>query len=379
MISQDDVRELRNYQAGPEGLILSLYVDVDQSKAVNLNRGFETVADNMLRLIAQERELDGGKMKQFEAERSGVRRFLSEYTPRGKGLVIFSDRSQQYWWQRETRVDIKDGARWSPRPWVRPLLEILQNHDHLCVVLIDQHRARLLTLDAAGWERLAEIESEVPNKHHTTGTDHIWSQSQMDRDRQNHVKSHVRRVAEQLAEAFDRLKPSRLVVGGSSETVTLFLEELPKRLQSEVIGSLAVPVDINLERLRSEIHELQAAAEHLDEVKLVDSLITSARKQDRAALGIKDTLSAVQEARIFRLIVCKSFRAAGSQCCGCGVLTVDGNGQCPYCGDRLDPAPDLINLVSHKVMEQHGKVDVISGEAEGKLMEAGGVGAVLRF
>jgi peptide chain release factor subunit 1 len=378
MISYQDIRQLQQLQSGPETLILSLYVNVDQSNAANLNRGFETEVESLFRKMAENHSPSENNKPEFEAECRRALQFLRDYTPRGKALVIFSDSKRGLLWQRDLQVSLQTGARWSAKPWLRPLLEVIEDHDRFGVVLIDKHRARILTVDATGVQQQFEASSDVPNKHATTGTDHIMSQSQMDRDHTNHLKAHARRVAEELASIVDRIKLARLVIGGPVEATSTFTGELPKRIQQMIIGAISAPVDASNERLLSELTDIQQKAEHDDEAKIVDSMITAAMKGDRAVLGIADTLAAIQAGRVYRMVVARDYRTEGKECVSCRVLVADGLERCSFCGGKLEIATDLINRASHRVIEQAGKVQMVSGEAAGKLAGTG-IGAVLRF
>ena len=378
MISHEDLSQLHHYSSGPESLILSLYVNIDQSNAANLNRGFETRVESLFRQVAENQNSHEGSRQRFDAECQRVREFLRNYVPKGKALVVFSDSKQDFWWQRDLQVELPTGVRWSPRLWVRPLLEVIEGHDRFAVVLIDKHHARILTVDAGGMEQQTEVVSDVPNKHATTGTDHIWSQGQMDRDHINHVHSHARRVADELASVIDRMKLKRIVIGGPVEATSVFSGGLPKRLQQMIIGTISAPVDANHDRIITELRAVQAKAEHEDETKVVDAMITAAMKGDRAVIGVKDTLGAIQEGRVYRLVVARDFRVEGKECGACHVLVADGNEKCSFCGGNLEAAPDLINRASHRVLDLGGKVQLVSGEAAARLAQAG-IGAVLRF
>lgn len=378
MISYDDIRQLQHYPSGLDSLVLSLYLNIDQSKAVNLNRGFETAVANLFRRMS-ENHLSGNNDKhRFETECEKVLDFLKDYTPKGASVVIFSDSTRDFWWHRDLQVEVPTEGRWSPQPWVRPLLEVLEDHDRFGVVLIDKQHARILTVDATGIEQQSEIESDVPNKHVTTGTDHIMSQGQMDRDHIKHIKWHAKRVADELAGIVERCKLSRIVIGGPVEATAIFGNELPKRLQQMIIGTISTPIDASRERLISELRAIQEKAELEDEDKLVEAMITSAHKGDRAVLGISETLSAIQQGRIHCMVVARDYHAEGKECDSCHVLVADGLELCSYCGGKLEPAPDLVNRASHRVLEQAGKVQLVSGAAAGKLAAAG-IGAILRF
>jgi hypothetical protein len=376
MISYDDIRQLQQYPSGPDSCILSLYVNIDQSDAANLNRGFITQVENLCRRMADDESTL--HRERFNAECKRALAFLNTYSARGKGLVIVSDSKRDFWWQRDLQVAVPTGVRWSPQPWVRPLLELLEDHDTFAVVLIDKQRARVLTVDASGMEQHAEILSDVPNRHATTGTDHIWSQTQMQRDHDEHVRAHVHRAIDELTNLMDRLNLSRVVIGGPVEATSTLANALPKRLQQMVMGTVAVPLEANYERLSNELRKVQQQNEHEDEARMVESLITAAMKGDRAVLGIGETLSAIQQQRVYRMIVARDYRMAGKECNACHVLVVDGDSTCSFCGGELQSAPDLINRASHRVIEQAGKVQIVSGAAADKLAGTG-VGAVLRF
>ena len=378
MISYDDVRELQQYLSSPDSLVLSLYVNIDQSNAANLNRGFETAVENFFRQMLETQIATDNNRPKFEAETDRVLRFLRNYTPKGKGLVIFSDSSHDFWWQRDLQVSVPTEARWSSRPWVRPLFEVIEDHDRFIVVLMDKQRARILSVDAEGMQQQAEILSDVPNKHSTTGSDHIMSQGQMERDHTKHIKWHAKHVADELAVIVERKKLSRIVIGGPVEATSLFTNELPKRLQQMIIGSVAVPLDANYERLVSEIRAIQQKSEHEDEARMVEAMITGAMKNDRAVIGLSDTLLAIQEQRVYCLVVAKDYHVEGKECESCHVLLEAGVEACLFCGGKALPVPDLINRASHRVLDQAGKVQMVAGAAADK-MAGIGIGAILRF
>lgn len=375
MISYDDIRQLQEYPSGPDTSVLSLYVNVDQSDAANLNRGFETAVENLFRRMA---DLGENNKQALESECRRVLDFLRDYTPRGKGLVVFSDSQSEFWWQRDLQAPLANDARWSPSPWVRPLLEVMEEHDRFAVALVDNHQAKIFVGDAAGLLLTSEITSDVPGRHVTTGTDHIWSQSHMDRDRANHVRTHARRVADELNKVVERMRLMRVIIGGPVEATSVFEGELTRRIQQMIVGTISAPLDSSQDKLLGEVGRVLERAEQEDEARLVESMITAAMKGDRAVLGISETLAAIHQGRVHCLVVAKGYRAEGRQCCSCNVLVTDDAKNCSYCGDELVAAPDLINRASHKVLEQSGRVQIVSGAAAEKLNEAG-VGAVLRF
>ena len=77
---------------------LSLYLNVDQAQPVNLNRGFETELKN---LASSVRGLSRPERERFDNAMHRVKDFVSAYTPAARGLVLFFDASDGFFWNGE--------------------------------------------------------------------------------------------------------------------------------------------------------------------------------------------------------------------------------------------------------------------------------------
>jgi hypothetical protein len=175
MISYDDLRQLQQVPSGPDACTLSLYVNINQANQANLNRGFITAVENMFRQMSEGQQNHGERL---EAECRRVLDFLANYTAGGKGLVIFSDSSRDLWWQRDLQVEVQTGARWTPHPWVRPLLELIEEHDHFAVVLLDKQRKwRTGTRPRAPTTSGRRAKWSAATRTRWSGTSSTWSKS----------------------------------------------------------------------------------------------------------------------------------------------------------------------------------------------------------
>ncbi len=119
MISKPDLDSLALIKPSPTDPFLSVYLDVNQARQTNLNRGFERTLKSMLRSIEQQIEspLSGA----FGADAKRVSDFVMGYVPRGQSLSIFCNASLDFFWSRELRVPLRNDARWSEAPYIRPL------------------------------------------------------------------------------------------------------------------------------------------------------------------------------------------------------------------------------------------------------------------
>src|SRR5205823_6731194 len=110
MLNAVDIERLRAYEPTPESPVLSVYLDVDQSRAANLNREF--VAALKTRVRAIERELPESERESFRRDAGRVERFVAGYQPHARTLVVFADDSAGLFWTGELRAPIATDVRW---------------------------------------------------------------------------------------------------------------------------------------------------------------------------------------------------------------------------------------------------------------------------
>src|SRR6267142_5546522 len=134
-LSRNDLEALRRREAKPGSPVLSVYLDTDQSRDLNIERGFEVVLKDLLREIRQ--NLDKDTRKEFDGDAERVQQFVEEYRDVKRGLAVFCDASDKFLWHTELNVNLRNGARWNDSPYVRPLIEVLDEHERYGVVLTD--------------------------------------------------------------------------------------------------------------------------------------------------------------------------------------------------------------------------------------------------
>jgi peptide chain release factor subunit 1 len=380
MITRAELEELLQYPSKPDNNVLSVYLDVDQGKAENLNRGFAVRLKNLLREV--EAGLDEGQKAHFREDVARLNAFIAEYSPQGRWLAVFCDASQDYFWQRSLRVPLKDSARWQPKPYLRPLIEARDEYERCGVVLTDRSHARLFTvyLNEVAEHEGAFAELDV-RRFDASGKDRILSQMSHQRKSDSHARAHLKHVAEITERTADKEGFDRLVVAGHTEAVHELERLLSERLRKRYIGTLALPVTAASQQVLDETLGIESNYERKEEKELVETLLTIARKNNNAVLGLKDTLRAAVEGRIHRLVYTQGYEAPGSECPQCATLLTSENGQvCPHCGAALVPLSDVIEPLVQLAAKTGDGVEQVREEAAGLLRhEAGGIGAFLRF
>ena len=380
MISKEELSILIGREGKPGHPVLSVYLDVDQSRETNRNRKFEVSLGNLLRELEQSL-IDGLEREEFATYAERVKHFVSGYRPGARSLVIFCDVAGDFFWHRELEVPVRSEARWSEIFYLRPLLETLDEYERYGVILADRAQARLFTVHLGEIEEHGE--SFAPGEvkiFKAPGRDHIRSDMRFQRKADQYAHRHLKRVAELAVEMAERHAFDRLMLAGPVEATSKLHQLLPKRWQSRVVASLDLPVEADKHIVLAATLGAGEEAERNGEVTLVEELISdAARAEQRAVTGLDATLRALRHGRIRRLVYADGFAVSGGRCTNCAMLFEERPESCPYCGAAVWPVADLVEQAAQRVIVSGGKVEQVRGEMVERLRGAGVIGASLKF
>ena len=377
MFSRSDLDALLARRV-PGSRVLSVALNTDQTDAVNVNRGFEVEFRNRLRSVSQ--SLDPEQRNELNEDARPVSEFLEQYREPNRGLIIFSDRSEDFFWVMSFRTNIRNDVRWEERPYLRPLIELLDEHERYGVVLTDRQQARLFTIFLGDIEEYAEVFAQSDVEHISgPGQERAWSQKNIQRKADEHTHAHLKNVAEAMSRLARVHEFDRLILAGTPEVTSELMGLLPKRLRTSVVRETSLQINAPETEILEETLRIEQDVERQRETELVDGLLTAAGKQKQAVLGLDDTLRALQEFRVWRLVYADGFAASGGECTNCGALLTDVKESCSFCGKPVSEVNDLIDLTAARVTESGGKVELIHDPAATRLSNAGNIGAFLRY
>jgi peptide subunit release factor 1 (eRF1) len=116
------------------------------------------------------------------------------------------------------------------------------------------------------------------------------------------------------------------------------------------------------------------------EIGLVEDVIERSIVHGLGVCGTAPTVDAVGLGEVDTLVLADAPSAPGSTCPVCGWLGLGTLTTCPVCGAALDPVADIADLLTRRALDRGGQVEVVHGEAAGRLAGAcDGTGAILRF
>jgi len=374
-----ELQELFLRPERPNRSALTVYLDVDQSKAANLNRGFETELNDVIASL-QDTVRDPTEHEHFTRAAHRIKDFVSQYEPRARTLVLFFDESDGLFRHLEADVMLPPQARWDRELFLQPLINACKEFENYGIILADRNNVRLFTVF------LGHIEEHVREgfgrrrvRHiKRVGMDHIGSSSQVQRKADEQVRQNLKHVVKLTDWLVRTFKLDRLILAGTPEITAELRSLLPKRLEMRIMGTVDVgmgapPIDV-FAATRPIAEDYERGAE----VQKVNEVVTTAAKGDRAVVGLGHTLKAMNADCIWELIYSDDFHSPGFECLRCAALFSFERDSCAYCGGAVQPVRNIIERLAERAVRKGAKVDVVTGEASSMLDTSGGIGAFLK-
>jgi peptide chain release factor subunit 1 len=379
MITQSELASIVKRPNKPGCGMLSVYLNVDQSSMANRNRAFERALGSMLR--SQSIRLNSDRQHQdFEAGAKRVERFVSQYKPTARGLVMFCNESEGFFWHRELNTPVCNDVHWSESPYLQPLLETFDEFQRYGIILANKSRARVLTVFQEEIDDRFEITATGSVKHfRRSGSDHLLSQTKFQRQANLHTLWHLKKVAALTDHLVNCHNFDRLLLAGTPQPVGTLKRLLSKRLLSRLVVSPALRVNANEQEILETTSKLEQRVERGCEVDAVQDLIASAAKALEATVGLEPTLLALERGQIHRLVYSQGAKFEGGQCSKCNRLYGDGRVACGYCNVPLQLVPDLMERIIKRAVDTDAEIEQVRDDAADQMNRVGCIGAILRF
>jgi len=365
MFTDNILRELLDYSS-PDP-VLSVYMNTDMTE------GAADARKLRLRTLLKEVDLpkdEAAIFKYFELER--------EWT--GRSIAMFSCTAQDYFRAFPIAVPVRSRVFVGDQPYVKPLADLLDAYGGYGVALVDKQGARLFQFHLGELREQEGILGEEVRHTKRGGASSIFGRlggiAGKARHSENTIARNLKEAAMFASKFFEENHVRRILIGGTEENVNMFKSHLPKTWQSLVVGTFPISMTARADEVQKKALEIGQQAEHRREMRLVESVITSAAKGAGGVVRLDDTLSAVHDGRVQTLIVREGYRAQGYQCLGCGFITTQALATCVFCGKSFAQIKDAVEMAVRKVMRDGGDVQIVYGSPK---LEEVGIGGVLRY
>jgi peptide subunit release factor 1 (eRF1) len=394
MIGKEEVRRIKESLKDLKTPALSLYLDINPAKPDNAGRAYALRAKDAMKALAVP-----------EALAEKVLELLQHEVIQAKTLALFADRERLELFPLQVElplvravktafVDEKtsrlltDGAlAHYGEPFLLPLVYALDEYERYGVVYVDQERWRVfevflgeiaevkdafLALDTEAWRRLS---LDAPGRRFNLGGIARGGAGQdlFAKRLAAWEERFYKALAHELVGHVEERGFTRLLLMGPEEHTKLFLGYLPKRLKEKVVAELpslphpgASPGEV-LKRLEPVLEEV----ERQGEVRLLEELEEAYPK---AAFG-PEVLARVQEGRVELWVLPWHLEKEVYACDG--LYLAEEAQALAYC---QNPEKKPLAVVLPELAAGYAaKLEFVRGEAERRLLERGGMAALLRW
>ena len=370
MITQQEVKRLAFLQS-EEGII-SVYLKVDPrlmyehdqptAKFKGALKRFERAASERQRAVA-------------EREKPPLLAFLEGWTPRGRGLAIFSCQPAGIWEVVPLDVLVPSYVSVDEATDTAILAQVVDEYPRFVAALLQRDHAAIFVAEQRASQTLARIDSDVPGQHAQGG----WAQARWQRHTEFHFEEHLKKVVDELQHLYYERPFTRLAIGAAHEVGVELRKMLPDPISRRVIG--VFPVDFKhetQEEMLERAYALVQEDERRCERELVDRAVDAAAAGGLGAVGIEETMRAVLAGRVQTLIVAEGVTKEGSACLECDYFGADISVVCPRCAAE-GVTTDVTERMVEKAYLTGANVETVLGEARDWLLSRGGIAAVLRY
>lgn len=205
MVTEEELAHLAQFNGSPH-LTLSVYLNLDPARQIR--RTYQVAYKDLVKLV--DTNLGHEARKALEADLERIEDFLKTESLQGRGLAIFSCTSRDLWQVYDLPVPVADEIHTDLTPYLRPLLDVLDEYERYAVALVDKRQARFFSVYLGAIEEANALKDFVPGKHDQGGI----SQANFQRHHNAHVYRHLKNVVQQLS-ILERTHPyDRLILAG---------------------------------------------------------------------------------------------------------------------------------------------------------------------
>ncbi|MDR7421893.1 MAG: VLRF1 family aeRF1-type release factor [Armatimonadota bacterium] len=371
------------HRRAPRNAVLSVYLDQAEPGKAALRRG-QSALNAGLRELERAHPDD----RALAAAAEGARRIYRKLPPedRRRHLVLFLSLESDWLWWRSLQLPPGDRMVWMDRPYLRPLVALLDSAPPVGVVVVASGIVRLLTwsqgvVDEAtprkfvladeDWRRYAGPAPAHPGMAQQTSTNVEKYEDRVE----VHLRRFLAEVGGEVAEAGERERWRRVVLLGAPALTEALAASLPDPWRSRVLPGPA----LNLARapagaVADAVTGVVAGWVRARDREAVRELLDAVAVGGTAATGAQACLDLLRENRVSHLYLDDQLRLSGYRRPDGALIIADGPVPPGAAVER-----HLVERMIEMALDQGAAVTLVGGEAAERLRAAGGVGARLRY
>jgi len=373
--------------------VLSIYVDADPSEKTRERPTWQLVIKNELDALRERINTEASRERRtaFFARLDDLApdfAWLLDPKTKGRGRALWAAIGNASVERLSVQLPFPNRVTLEETAHVRPLLTMLDDAQPVGVLLVSKSGARLaewklgrveelarwaFAADADEWRMMKYVSGATPAQVTTSLTDKL----------KKRLGVHRRRFFEPVAEAVEDLAHARhwgrLLLAGDPRITEEFAQALPVAdSRRQLLFTERLLDDLDGPALSEAIIGEIAKAKRQAELDLVLRARDAALAGGAGSLGLADTLAALMEGRVYRLLL-DSGREWSGAVAPDGRLLDSGEKPPDVRADQLTPEPFLAERMIEQAIRTSASVVPVEGKAAAALADADGVAAILRW
>lgn len=364
MLQDKDLRELSEvFDTKPT--FLSVYLNLKD----NLDTKFMSRRERECsKILKSDRDLYHAFEKNLEA----IKEYLDKTHLREKGVAIFSSKNKDFFRAFQIPITLENLFIVDTSPYLRPLALYLEEYENFCIILIDHSNARMFLVTASKITDTKEIHKDIFHHHKKGG----FSQMRYQRIRDGKILHFFKEVVEDITKMLENENVRRIIIAGPQVPKKEFMEYLPKEFNEKVIGFIETDIDTHENELLKEAFSIFFEKEREEETELVDKLKSEVLKDGLATYGVNETLDALNQGKVEKILLNMGIKIRGWKCERCKVIEKGDAKTCKYCNQKVYSVDVIEEIVENAEMMRAEMEFIKPNEI---LEEMGGIGAFLRY
>jgi hypothetical protein len=368
--------------------VLSVYVNADASQDPNL-RASAIDLKNRFRELQRRLSQNADSAHTTEVV-SALQRLwphiedMTSPAASGRSRIAFASLGTGSIMRLESAMPVTNRLVLDDRPFIHPLLELLDEGRPGGVVIVSAEGAQLLEWRAGSLQPVCRIEHEYVQAAHEragqigggpAGQYHTPMREQRqsrERHRTQRFLEHVTTVAAELVveRGWERI----LVSGGQRWTDPTVLS-FPAAVRHTVIADDRILNGLNDAALETTVTQ-RFQRQHKERERQLLAQVRDAAGSGTAALGLSEVAAALNAGRVAHLVYDPQVRYAGSVGADGAVY---GGDESPPGTQQVTAEPRLTERLVERAMNTAARITPIEGAARGCLKDAAGIAAFLRW
>ena len=320
-----EIQNLKERLEGHEGPILSVYLSVNPRYNTNQGQAYKIRLKDAFKGIQD--------LPQEMAER--VREQVEDATPPpGARTLVFFVAQDGLFERYDLQVDLPEVVRFGDAH-VAPLALAVDEHEPYGVAIVESEEFRFFAStppviaeenrgETVGSGFFREVDLKPTGMYPVSG-----GSTDMDpagRTQQAHQHQFFKQVGEITQKVVFGDNIRRLILAGTKQRTSAFREALPQPVKDRVVAEEHLATGAALGEIFERIEAVVERVEREEEAELINQV------RESGVRGIKDTVEALQEGRVYQLVVLWGLDAEIRWCDHDGLaITEIAREKCPYC------------------------------------------------